>query len=199
MSIEKNLVIAVLLLIPAMVVGQATYDTGAYIGGAIGSSEFEDDGAYDSFASAGITTDLKDTALRFYGGYKIAKHIAIEGRYMDYGEFTFTDFGSSLSLEAESVSIHGIGILPVGNGKWELFAQLGIGTIRFKSTELEFTHDETAASAGLGVRYSPGAPITVGLNIDAIAWESDLPDNDPSISTVQISFQYNFCAAARCK
>ena len=138
----------------------APAEKGAYIGGGFGITTLEDDGLFN-----GLTFDDEDSGFGIFGGYKFFKHLAVEARYSDFGTFTVEGLG----IDASVTSVHVVGIIPFADSGWELFGQLGLGTV-----DISIPGDsssETVGAAGLGVRYSFGENLSVGLQTDAYAYE----------------------------
>lgn len=158
-------------------------ESGFFLGGAVGSAEFDDDGAF-SF----VAFDDQDTSLTLFAGYKFIPYFGIEARVADLGTYTVSDGFISESAKATSVSIHAAGYVPFGQSGWELYGQLGLGTVDFDCVGCD---DETVGSAGLGIRYSFARQLAVGVQVDAYAWEEDAY-YDFSIATTQLVIQYLF-------
>jgi hypothetical protein len=164
---------------------------GAYIGAAIGATEVDDD---NLLVDSGLDfRDDEDSSIQINGGYKFNRHFAIEARYIDLGSYDVEGFGVRSDLDIEAISVHAIGILPLGENGWELFAQLGLGRI-----DTEFfgeDDDETVGAGGFGVRFYPTQNFGIALQADAYAWEAESPsgrDYDVSVSTIQLALNYIF-------
>jgi hypothetical protein len=158
---------------------------GLYAGGSFGTSVFEDDGAF-----AGLPFDDTDTAIQGHFGYKFLPFLSIEGRYSDYGTFTFDGLDAGMGVTV--LSAHAVGIVPFGSSGWELFGQLGLGSV-----ELDFAGtDESQAtfSAGIGVRFHAMENFSIGVQTDAHVWEEEsfgfslIPGIGATQATVQITF-----------
>lgn len=158
-------------------------ESGFFLGGAVGSAKLDDDGAFSWFEF-----DDQDTSLTLFAGYKFIRYFGIEARVADLGTYTVSNGFISESAKATSVSIHAAGYIPFGQTGWELYGQIGFGTMEFDCVGCG---DETAGSAGLGIRYSFARQLAVGVQIDAYAWEEDA-DYDFSITTTQLVIQYLF-------
>ena len=158
--IRQILLTTLLVLSWCVADAAAPAERGAYVGGAFGSTTLEDDGLF-----SGLSYDDTDSGFGIFGGYKFFKHLAVEGRYTDFGTFTVEGLG----IDASVVSVHVMGIIPFAESGWELFGQLGLGTI-----DLSIPGDstsETVGSAGLGVRYSYSRNFSLGIQTDAYAYE----------------------------
>ena len=138
----------------------APAEKGAYIGGAFGMTTLEDDGLFN-----GLNFDDSDSGFGIFGGYKFFKYLAVEGRYTDFGTFSVDGLG----IDASVVSVHAVGIIPFGDSGWELFGQLGLGTVDISI--LGDSTSESVGSAGMGIRYSFSENLSVGVQTDAYAYE----------------------------
>ena len=149
----------------------APAEKGAYIGAGFGSTTLDDD---DFFSDYGWTLDDSDSGFEGFVGYKFFKYLAVEVRYGDFGTFTVADpfWGGSVELDGSVVSVHAVGIIPFADSGWELFGQLGTGTVDF-SLPGEFSESENAGSAGMGIRYSFTENLSMGLQLDAYAYEEE--------------------------
>ena len=180
----RNVILVTLLFVAAGVANAAEPKAkGAYIGASFGASVFDDDGAIGGFF------DDEDTSKQVYGGYKFFKNFAVEGRYSDLG--SFSDGFDSLDITA--LSIHAVGIIPFGTSGWEIFGQLGFAQVNQEVSGFG-DEDDTAGSAGIGVRWHINESFTVGAQIDAYAWENDDLGSlyDFAVATNQLSFQIDF-------
>ena len=83
-----------------------------------------------------------------------------------------------------------MGIIPFGDSGWELFGQLGLGTVDISI--LGDSTDETVGSAGLGVRYSFSENLSVGLQTDAYAYEEVEFGTTYDIGVVQTAITIKF-------
>lgn len=159
----RALLLAVMLAAFASVQAAEPLERGGYFGGGGGISMLDDDGFF-----SGFNMDDTDTSLMLFGGYKFLKYLSVEGRYTSFGTFEV----EGIDLDASALSVHVVGIIPFGTSGWELFGQLGFGTVEF---ELDggTDEDETAAAAGLGVRFSPSPNFAIGIQTDVFAWEEE--------------------------
>lgn len=181
---QRVLLASVLLLVSGAASAGAVNERGAYIGGALGITEFDDDGGF-----TGLAFDDSDTSFQLYGGYKFFKYFAVEGRLISTGSYTL----ETTEIDTFAYTVNAVGIIPFGTSGWELFGQLGIGSINLDVSGIA-DEDETIGSAGLGVRFTPTQSVSIALQIDAYAWEDDSlgPTFDLSIVTTQVAVQYNF-------
>jgi OOP family OmpA-OmpF porin len=176
------------LLVSALAHAVPPLERGGYIGGGIGASELDDD---NFFVDNGADLrDDEDSALQLLGGYRFNRHFAVEGRYVDLGEFDVDGF----DLDVDAVSVHAVLLIPIGNDGWELYGQLGLGRINVEI--LGDDQEETVGSAGLGVRYFATENLGIGLSFDGYAWEEDDSPNgrdyDIAVTSAVLRVEYIF-------
>lgn len=161
---------------------------GFYFGANAGVTSFEDDGVF-----SGTNFDDSDTAYGIYGGYKILKYLAVEARISSQGSYDVSLGYAHESLDATVYSAHVVGIIPFGKSGWELFGQLGIGSLNLDSRN--FGDDNTTVgSAGIGVRYYATPHLGLAIETDAYAWEEDGfgSNRDLGIAATQLAVHYIF-------
>jgi len=81
---KKTLLTAALLVASATAFGQQPAARTGYAGATLGESRFW--GACDTPVALGFTCDMKDTAWRVFGGYRLTRTFAFEAGYADLGE-----------------------------------------------------------------------------------------------------------------
>ena len=168
--------------------GFATADqsraSGGYIGGAFGVTVFDDGGFF-----AGLNVDDEDTSLQLNGGYKILKHFAVEARYVDLGTYSV----QGVNFDGTATSVHAIGIIPFGDSGWELFGQLGLGTLEIEAAGAP-GFDEDVVGGGIGVRYSATQNFSLAVQTDVYVWQEDSTGiiYDMSVGGTQLSVQFIF-------
>jgi hypothetical protein len=162
---------------------------GFYVGGAVGSTEIDDD---NIFSDADLTLDDTDTSFGIYGGYKILKYLSVEGRLIDLGSYSATNGGFSTNLDLSVISAHAVGIVPFGASGWEIFGQLGLGRMNVDTDSGD--EDETVGSGGIGVRWYPIAKLGLSLQVDVWAWEQDAGSNtrDAAVGSTQLAAHWLF-------
>ncbi len=124
-----------LMTLLAIPVASAGEDKGWYVGAGAGSSD--DDVLNES-----------DTGLKVFGGYRFNKNVAVEGAYVDLGEFALGFLEQSgLAVEVEAT-------WPIAD-KFGLFAKAG-----FFAWEVDvgpFSDDGTDSTFGVGGKVALGA------------------------------------------
>jgi opacity protein-like surface antigen len=162
--LKKSLLVATLLVAFGAAQAAEPKSHGAYIGGGIGTSLFDDGDAF-----AGFLRDDSDSSKMLFAGVKVFKYLAIEGRYSDFGTFSI----DGAAFDVSALSAHLVGTVPFGDSGWELYGQLGLGTLEFDAG-FGIDDDQSAAAGGIGLRYSPSPNISLGIQADAFVWEDDL-------------------------
>jgi hypothetical protein len=159
-------------------------DQGGYIGGGIGSSRFD-----DSFVIVDFSRDDSDSASMLFAGYKFSRYLSLEGRYSDFGSFLV--FGDPADLSA--LSLHAVGTVPFGDSGWELYGQLGFGTVNFDYFNFA-EEDESALAGGIGLRFRPSRNFSIGVQADVFTWDDNLlgPAYDSGIGTTTVTASIYF-------
>jgi OOP family OmpA-OmpF porin len=187
-----NVVAIVAMLTAGIASAVEVKEKGAYIGGAIGVTEVDDDNLSD-LVNFGFSVDKKDTGYQLWGGYKFLKWFAVEGRYSYLGEYTATEGGIGVKEDAAALTANAVFILPLGGSSWELYGQVGLGVLSYETSQTGFADTdgtETVGSAGLGVRWTPAPPVTISLGVDA--WSAEVNSSDISVGMTRLGLQYNF-------
>ena len=188
-GMPKILVLTVLSMLAMNAAYAAeTKSSGGYIGGSVGTAELDDDGLLSDF---GASLDDSDSAAGIFAGYKFNKYFAVEARYSYLGEYSVCGFFCE-DIEVDALSVHVIGIIPLGTSGVEIYGQLGIAAVSFEFDSEDET--ETAGSAGLGIQYGATENFVIGLQVDAYAYEEDggFQDYDISVTTAQLVAKYIF-------
>jgi hypothetical protein len=158
-------------------------ERGFYAGAMVGGTTLQDDGLF-----SGLAFDDSDTGYGIFGGYKILRYLAVEARILNLGSYSV----EGASLDVKGYSAHVIGIIPFGKSGWELFGQLGLGSVNI---DIAFgDEDNTVASGGLGVRFYPTPHFGISLQTDVYAYEEDDLGTtyDLGVATTQLAFHYLF-------
>lgn len=187
---KAALVAVTLLLAAGSALGAEQEAHGFYAGGSVGDATFDDDGLFN-----GYKFDDSGVAYAAFAGYKFFRYLAVEGRLSSLGSYSIKDpyFGQKESFDATAISAHVVGIIPFGRSGWEMFGQLGIGSMKFDA-DCCGDDNQTVGSAGLGVRFYPTSRLGISLQTDAYAYEEDAGYGTYDIGVVatQLGIQYIF-------
>lgn len=159
-------------------------EPGGYIGGGIGQSQFD-----DSFIIVDFSEDDTDSAAMLFAGYKFSKYFSLEGRYTDFGSFLL----SGTAADVSAVSLHAVGTVPFGDSGWELYGQLGYGSVNFEFFSFA-EEDESALAGGIGLRFRPSRNVAIGVQADVFAWDNNLfgPAYDSSVGSTTVTASIYF-------
>lgn len=140
---KKQSVVLCSLLAAAV---SAHAESGFYVAGSIGQSQFRDSSSKsdlddilrsEGFGLSSSSLDKKDTGYKLQVGYQFNDNFAIEGGYVDLGKMTYKANGSlseppisitgstKIDAEATGINLDGVLALPIGNS-FSFFAKLGI-------------------------------------------------------------------------
>lgn len=150
--------------------------TGFYAGAGVGQS-FVDEGAYDD----------EDTAFSAFGGYQFHRNFALEAGYTDFGKIK--PAGTGPDLEAQSVSLTAVGILPFTE-KFSGYAKAGFQrwdldkAIPGLTGSLDDSGTDPVYGAGLQYRFND----TVALRAEYT--RSELEDIDLDNAQLQVRFDF---------
>jgi len=149
------------LLAPIALVALAGYATGVcaqdqgwYVGGSIGQSKADNAGSCSDLSgifNPGFACSSNDTSTgwKLFGGYQVNKYFAVEGAYVDLGEFKISASGTVAAIpatasgsdKATGFSLDAVGTLPISE-QFGLLARIGI---------FAWTLDASATASGGGI------------------------------------------------
>jgi OOP family OmpA-OmpF porin len=139
---------------------QRAPETGFYVGGSLGQAQ-GNEWCSTSGAPAGTVVsncDDKDTAWKAFVGYQVNRWLAVEGTYMDLGEYTATvtipGFAAvNTTTDASSWNIAALASVPLG--PVSLFGKLGYARTENEATvnNVRFGEDGGEAIYGVGVKW----------------------------------------------
>ena len=185
--IKRITIAAVLLCFSFSAFADPSKEKGFYAGGFAGITSYDDDDLFNG-------NSLDDTDKSFGGqfGYKFFKFLAVEARYTDLGSYRVTEPQvDTATFDVDALSAHVVGLLPLGDGGWELSGQVGVADV---SADCSRCDDETAGTIGVGVRYTTNTNVTLFLQSDYYFWEETQKreDWDFSILSTTVGLQFMF-------
>ncbi|KGK20165.1 membrane protein [Vibrio navarrensis] len=140
---------------------------GFYIGGGVGSTDFDSDESVDGKADG--------SALKLIAGYQFNLIVGIEAQYNKYGDIKLTNPVNTWSPTTLSINAN-LGY-SFDNG-FRPYGLVGISTLDLSETAQTLEDDQgTAIHFGLGLEYAP--PVLAGLAF-RIGYDSEIF----SISTI---------------
>lgn len=167
-----------------------------YVGGSFGQAELSDFCSDMDFLVAGIgavaSCDEKDSAWKFFGGYRVNPNFAVEASYIDFGEVSARGqtFGVPFSVRASATAwgVAALGILPVG--QLSLFGKMGLLMTDAKASASgiggSFSDSET--DTGLHIGFGAMVDVTPAFSIRA-EWERE-DENEIDMMTLGIQVRF---------
>lgn len=164
--------VALLVLGGLMAAPQSHAQGRAYLGGSVGSSDFDDGNAIPVLITSG-DVDGSDNGFKLFGGYQFNPNFAAELAWVDlgtaryggtFGPFTVTGG----TLDTSGLSVSAVGILPlspsfdllgkVGLFAWEARARDTTGGAPFEGKD-----DGTDVSVGVGAAFNINRNVSIRL------------------------------------
>jgi OmpA-OmpF porin, OOP family len=161
---------------PSVAVAQAA-DAGFYLGAGFGQA------TADEFCEAAEgrpgwtinSCDDKASAWKIFAGYRLNRHVAIEGTYLQTDDFTaqlaFTGVPVSLSADARAYGIAALGIWPF-TPQFSIFGKLGIAKTEVEGQGVVLGQTISADGDDTGLHYGLGLMFDIGRHFGLRAeWE----------------------------
>jgi OOP family OmpA-OmpF porin len=162
-------------------------DAGAYLGGFIGKSKADE---LNDFSGLGVEVDDTDTAYKFIAGYRVNDYFAIEGFYIDNGEYTARSNRFSENIDVSSVGVAALAIAPISPSV-ELHGKLGVHAwdADWEGYDINYgyyggSEDGTDFMLGVGMSYREG-PVSLRIDLERYDYETD-------IDTASLGLIYHF-------
>jgi OOP family OmpA-OmpF porin len=175
-------------MLAASIVFSGSVYAGAYAGAGAGRSDVDADAGFSSFSDT-------DTGWKIFGGYAFNKYFAVEGAWVDLGDFSDTVpdplffIPTKMNLELDGFAVSGVGSYPV-NEAFTIFGKLGIWSwesdVSIPVLGLSADDDGTDVMFGAGGSYSFTKAIAVRAE-----WERFTADSDDT-DLFSISGVYSF-------
>lgn len=163
----------------------AGIDNGWYVGADAGRSEISP----DDLRTIG-ETDFTDTGVAVHGGYRFARHFAVEATYADLGSFSYTlDTCTGIcipelaSLHVEQsgkrVDLTLVGSIPLGD-RLDAYARAGVARTEFETSARSLLgtsrseNSEFAGVFGVGMRLDFNTPWSLRLQWDRSRYSEDM-------------------------
>jgi len=194
----KNLIaLALFALMAATGIANAAdvKDKGAYMGLAIGQSDYNLNDIEDLVVDLGADVDSKDTGFQLWGGYKFFRWFAVEGKYSHLGQWKATGDGGTVKAEVGALTGSAVFIAPFGASGFDFYGQVGLGLASWElKGDGKVDGTEPVGTAGLGFRWTINQTFTLSLGLDAFAFEAEDEGEKEDIDVVitKLGIQYNF-------
>ena len=188
---KYSIAASLILLISSTALAAPPTEKGWYAGGVVGVTNADDD---KLFESPGVSFDDTDVSYGLFAGYKFLKYLGLEARFTQLGRYSISTTNSgSDKIKPTALSANLIGSLPLGQSSWELFGQLGVAQV-LVNTDLPEVDDQTAGTAGVGIRVYPKENVAFTLQYDVYLWEEEIGNEkyDIEIGTTQVGLLFHF-------
>ena len=106
--------IAIWVLTGSAFISQGVFAQNAYLGAALGVTNYSDDGF-----------DESDDGFKMLAGIRVNENMAIEGNYMDFGRQEGPFHGIKSNIKIDGFGLAAVGILPLSN-EFDLFGKVGV-------------------------------------------------------------------------
>lgn len=190
----------------------AADDSGWYVGANIGQSnaKIDDEKITSGLLGAGFTTTLiaddeRDLGYKLFGGYQFNRYFALEGGYVDLGQFGFTATTTppgtlSGNIRLKGLNLDAVGILPLTE-RFSAFGRIGVNYAEAKDnfSGTGFVNvmnpDESKRAAnykvGLGLQYD--FTKTLGMRAEAERYRvNDAIGSKGDIDLFSLGLVYRF-------
>jgi len=159
-----------------------------YVGFSVGSTDVK----VDLTSLGGGQLNESTSLLKFYGGYRLHKYVAIEAAYFGLAQASVGQLGEppnavSGSVDMKALGLYGVAFVPFTK-RTEAFIKAGAA-----GWDADLQRDATTASAdgvdalyGLGISYNFTKTFTGTLDWEVI----DSPN--PEFSTFSLGFKWEF-------
>jgi OOP family OmpA-OmpF porin len=171
------------VLIGLLLVSTAT-EAGIFLGGSLGEATVEQN-------VAGIGFEGDDTAVKFFGGFRILRFFAVEGGYIDFGTLSDVLPGNSFETKLTGWNAVAVGTIPIGT-RFEIFGKAGLiyweadTTVVMGSTS-NFSDDDFDATYGFGLAFNLTDKILIRGE-----WESfEIADTD-AVELLSAGIEFRF-------
>jgi hypothetical protein len=180
----KKLMSAAALAAMTLLAGTASAQ--GYVGGTIGFSNFSVDCPF------GASCDTQDTAVKIYGGWTVAPHVAIEAAYIDFGS-------TSINLGSFNVGAIDVSALIVNgayrwdfSSKWTGVARLGLANVSSDPSGIAGNQSDSSIKlyAGVGIEYSFSKNFKAVGALDLTSFEAS--GSSGSLNSVSGGVQFSF-------
>ena len=194
----------------------AAAEPGWYVGLSGGQSNADTDGGEldSTFRSLGFTSsssmDDKDTGWKLFAGYQFNPYFAVEGGYVDLGEFSFSTTVTAAPAGYTTGSLSGnvktkngflvdaVGIWPATD-KVSVFGKLGMYSIKTELSASGPSGSLTESSTDSDLHWGIGAGYDFNKNVGArLEWErfNDVGNKDKTgeanVDLLSVGIVYKF-------
>lgn len=195
-STSKSLAITAAVAVSAALLGAPSaqaqaHNTGMYMGASIGQAKGRD--ACDQLAGLGVSCDDKDRAWKLFVGFDVAPGFAVEGGYVDFGNFRASSGPIAADIEAKTWQLAAVGTIPMQG--FSLFGKAGIHRWDAELRGTGFGADDNGTDFMFG--FGAGLEFTRNLGM-RVEWErfKNVGENSTTgrsdVDLVSLGLRYRF-------
>ena len=148
-------------------------------------------------------------ALKIFGGYRVNPYFAVEGFFAYLGSFdSYANDGITVdvfeSVEADTLGIAAVGLIPLGSGKVSLLGKLGLhswsadGTVDLVDTDIstppgiyaDYSVSGTDGMGGIGVQIDFGERAAMRVEFEYFAINTDYSEFGVGLFSVGGMFRF---------
>jgi OOP family OmpA-OmpF porin len=156
------------------------------------------------YATTGLAVDDKDAGWKLLGGYSFNQYLAVEGSYVDLGNFDVHATLLPAATQRGKASLHGYGIdlvgtLPLG-GNFSAFGRVGLNNTRvsqsFSNSGLgayfaDRTDRGTQEKYGVGVQYRISDAFSVRAELERYGIDDNrVTDDDADMFSLGLVYRF---------
>lgn len=191
LSSRNMIVISLLLLFSLSSFSARAVDPGGFIGLAVGSTSYSDQELINLCGDFGLdcSSNTKDAAFKFSGGYRFNPYIVVEAGYVNWGEVSVEPVGGAgLSFESKGPYIALMPEIPVSD-KFSIFGEIGAGYQDAKlSARVPYLGEVASISEKAVVPiFGFGAAINLDQLTFRIMWERIDPNETYTVEGFDVS------------
>jgi opacity protein-like surface antigen len=166
----------------------AAADNTFYIGGSMGQSRPNFDGAGNA-SGIGRTFNSSDGAYKLYGGYKFHKHFSVEGSWINLGLY---DSNTSNQVEIAGWGLALVGHMPLAKD-FTLLGRLGENRMRLKRLPSGVADTSWSPTFGVGLKYDFNPNFSARAEFERIikmGSNSTTVSTDTNVYTIGLGYQF---------
>lgn len=169
--------------------------SGPYIGGAYGSTTFEE-GSYYAFQGYNGHVDNASESFRLYGGAYINKYFSVEIDYTNFGDFKATDtLSQSLNESFTALGVSAVAHYPFYDDTLDTFLKIGAADLNWDESGALNRSDSAGAlclGLGAGYRFTDDYMLKIGYEFYSFELQDGSSNYDWKIDHFFAAFEVQF-------
>lgn len=172
------------IVLMGMLLVTTAADAGVFLGGSLGETTVKED-------VGGVGFEGDDTAVKFFGGFRILRFFAVEGGYIDFGTVSDVLPGNSFQTDLTGWNAVAVGTIPLGS-RFEIFGKAGL--IYWEAdTTVVMTSTTTDSDNDFDATYGFGMSVDLtGFLLLRFEWESFEIANTEAVDLLSAGVEFRF-------